>query len=386
MKLNRPVGIVAPCRTPSGKLAGSLALREPHELLAHVMTHVVGRTGGRVDEVIAGSVRCGLGNVARVAALHAGIDMSVPAFTVDRQCASSLEALAVAAAKINAGLVERTLVGGVESASRGPWFMEKTSRPYAYGEPRPYRIRLSTDTIGDLSMGETAELLADEYDITREQMDAFAHQSHMRAADAVAHGSFDTETVPLPPRRGRLDPVVRDETIRADTTLGGLAKLSPAFRKGGRVTAGNASPLTDGASACYAASLESLEADGLSPDTLLVGISTVALDPKHMGMGPAQAIPRLLEAHGLGQDDIDLFEINEAFASQILAVNRELGLPSEKLNIHGGAIALGHPFGATGVRLVATLVNAMKQRGKKRGIVSLCIGGGQGMAALFELP
>jgi acetyl-CoA C-acetyltransferase len=386
MKLKTPIGIVAPVRTPTGRLAGALAAWEPHELLGHMLKHVAARTESHVDEVIAGCVRNGIGNVARVAALEAGIDVSVPAVTIDRQCASSLEALQIAAAKINAGLAERVLVAGVESASRGPWFMEKTSRPYAYFEPQPYRIRLSTNEVGDPSMGETAELLADEFNITREQMDAFAFESHARADVAAKKEAFAAEIVPLPPRSKQREPVRHDETVRADTDLAKLAKLPPVFRDDGRVTAGNSSPLSDGASACIAASLSALESDGLAPDALLTGVATVALDPKRMGMGPALAIPKLLAEHGLKQTDIDLFDINEAFAAQILAVNRELNIPTDRLNVHGGAIALGHPFGATGIRLVATLINAMKQRGAKRGVASLCIGGGQGMAALFELP
>ena len=386
MKLKSPIGIVAPVRTPTGRLAGALSAWEPHELLGHVLSRVSARTSSPFDEVIAGCVRSGIGNVARVAALQAGIDVAVPAVTVDRQCASSLEALQIAAAKIGTGLADRVLVGGVESASRGPWFMEKTSRPYAYAEPQPYRIHLSTDEIGDPSMGETAELLADEFNITREQMDAFAVESHARAAAAAQKDGFAPELVPLPPQGRQREEVRHDETVRADTDLSKLAKLPPAFRDNGRVTAGNSSPLSDGASACIAASLPALEMDGLAPDALLLGMTTVALNPKRMGMGPALAIPRLLEAHGLKQGDVDLYEINEAFAAQILAVNHELKLPTEQLNVHGGAIALGHPFGATGIRLVATLVNAMKQREAKRGVVSLCIGGGQGMAALFELP
>jgi acetyl-CoA C-acetyltransferase len=385
MKLKTPVGIVAPTRTPGGKLAGALADWEPHELLGAVLANVAGRMPGAPDEVIIGSVRNGIGNVGRVAALQAGISMEVPASTIDRQCASSLEALMIAAAKIGAGLASRVLVGGVESASRCPWFMEKTSRPYAYAEPQPYPIRLSTEKVGDPSMGETAEILADEFSITREQMDAFAMESHARADRAAEEGVFMQEILAMPPRDKQKEQVTRDETIRPDTSLQKLAKLPPVFRKNGRVTAGNSSPFTDGASACYVADLNVLEAEGIKPDAVLRGINVVALDPKRMGMGPALAIPRLLDACGLKAGDIDLFEINEAFAGQVLAVNRELNLPTDILNVNGGAIALGHPFGATGIRLVTTLVNALKKRGARRGIASLCIGGGQGMAALIEL-
>ncbi len=362
-----------------------LADWEPHELLGAVLANVAGRVLSAPDEVIVGSVRNAIGNVGRVAALQAGIPVAVPASTVDRQCASSLDALMIAAAKIGAGLASRVLVGGVESASRCPWFMEKTSRPYAYAEPRPYPIRLSTDGIGDPSMGETAEILADEFDIQRDEMDAFALESHARADRATQEGMFRQEVLSMPPRGKQSGQVATDEAIRPDTSLLQLAKLPPVFRKGGRVTAGNSSPFTDGAAACAVAALNVLEADGVQPDAVLRGINVVALEPRRMGMGPALAIPRLLDACGLKASDIDLFEINEAFAGQVLAVNRELKLPTDVLNVHGGAIALGHPFGATGIRLVTTLVHALKQRGGRRGVASLCIGGGQGMAALIEV-
>jgi acetyl-CoA C-acetyltransferase len=383
MKLKSPIGIVAPRRTASGKLAGALAALEPRELLAPLLADAA-NSASRVDEVLIGCVRNGIGNIARVAALQAGIDESVPATTIDRQCASSLEALRIAAAQISSGMAERVIVGGVESASRCPWLLEKTARPFAYAEPKPFRIRMSIDDAGD-NMGETAEILADEFGITREQMDGFALASHTRAAKATQEGLFGGEIFPLPPRGKQKDAFSEDETVRADTTLPKLAKLPPAFRKDGRVTAGNSSPFTDGASVCYAASLDALEKDGVKPDAVLRAINVVALEPRRMGMGPALAIPALLDECGLKASDIDLFEINEAFAAQVLAVNTELNLPADILNVNGGAIALGHPFGATGIRLIATLVSALKQQGAKRGVASLCIGGGQGMAALIEL-
>lgn len=381
MKLKTPIGIVRPTRSASGKLAGALAAFEPHELIAPLLSHVA---VGAADEVLIGCVRNGIGNIARVAALQAGIAEAVPATTIDRQCASSLEALRIAAAQINAGMAQRLIVGGVESASRCPWLLEKTARPFAYGEPKPFRVRMSIDDAGD-NMGETAEILADEFGITREQMDGFALASHTRAAKATQEGLFGGEILPLPPRGKQTEAFSEDETIRSDTTLPKLAKLPPAFRKDGRVTPGNSSPFTDGASACYVASLDALEKDGVKPDAVLRAITVVALEPRRMGMGPALAIPQLLEECGLKASDIDMFEINEAFAAQILAVNTELNLPADILNVNGGAIAIGHPFGATGIRLIATLTNALKQQGGKRGIASLCIGGGQGMAALIEL-
>lgn len=387
MMLREPVGIVHPRRLAVGRLAGALADFEAYQLLGHLFRALIRETGRRsFDDVVVGNVRNSIGNVARVAALDAGLDVRVPAMTVDRQCASGLEALALAAAKINAGLAESVLVGGVESASRCPWFMEKTPRPYSYAEPRPYPIRLSTPEVGDPPMGETAEILADEYDVTREEMDAFAAESHRRAAAAAESGAFSDEIVPveIPRRKGPPLEHTTDETVRGETSVEALAKLPPAFRKDGRVTAGSSSPITDGAAACLALSRSALGEAGIVPDAWLTGVSVTGLDPSRMGLGPVYAIRRLLDAAGLEQEDIDLFEINEAFAAQILAVNRELGIPPDRLNVRGGAIALGHPLGASGLRLVVTITHLLKARGLRRGIVSLCVGGGQGVAALIE--
>jgi len=387
MMLREPVAIVHPRRLAVGKLAGALAGFEAYELLGSLFRAVISETGrDSFDDVIVGNVRNSIGNVGRVAALDAGIPVDVPAMTVDRQCASGLEALVLAASKINASLADSVLVGGVESASRCPWFMEKTPRAYSYAEPRPYPIRLSTPEIGDPPMGETAEILAGEFEIPREEMDQFAAESHRRAAEATESGAFADEIAPLaiPQRKG--DPLqhVIDETVRAGTNAGSLAKLPPVFRKDGRVTAGNSSPLTDGAAACVALSKEAVEEAGIEPDAWITGVSVVALDPSRMGLGPVSAIRKLLDASKLRAEEIDLYEINEAFAAQILAVNRELAIPSDKLNAHGGAIALGHPLGASGLRLVVTLTHLLKRRGLRRGIVSLCVGGGQGLAALIE--
>jgi acetyl-CoA acetyltransferase family protein len=386
MKLREPVALICLRRTPLGKLGGQLAQLEPFDLLARALRPVLTETGAVPDEVLVGNVRNSIGNIARVGALAAGLPDTVPAATVDRQCASSLEAVAVAAARIGAGLAEVVLAGGVESASRCPWMYEKTARPFAYQEPRPYRVRLATEEAGDPPMGEIAELLADEYGISREEMDAFAAESHRRAAAAHDGGAFAAELLPLalPARKGGAATFDRDETVRADTGVEQLAALRPAFRAEGRVTAGNSSPLSDGAAACLVASRAACERHGWTPDAWLTGLATVGLAPPRMGMGPALAIPRLLEACDLRLADIDLVEINEAFAAQILAVLSEVAVPGERLNVHGGAVALGHPLGATGIRLLATLAHAMQRHGARRGLASLCIGGGQGMAALLQ--
>ncbi|MDK2970371.1 MAG: acetyl-CoA C-acetyltransferase [Candidatus Sumerlaeota bacterium] len=395
MRFRDPIALAGLCRTPIGKLGGVLAAAEPYKLQSAALRAARERAGMPADvlpgEVIAGNLRNSIGNIARVAALDAGIPESVPAITVDRQCASSMEALVLAAAKISSGFYETAVVGGVESGSQAPWLYARTARPYAYAPPEPFVIRMATPEVGDPPMGETAEILADEFTIAREEMDAFACDSHRKAARA----DFSAEIVafPNPNPKAAAKQIVTDECIRPDTTPEVLARLRPAFRKDGRVTAGNSSPINDAAVGCYAFS--GAEADRLGIDlsapgsAWLTGAVTVALAPSHMGLGPALAIPVLLREHGLTIDDIDLFEINEAFAAQILACLKKLAsegwaIPAEKLNVHGGAIALGHPTGATGLRLVVTLVNALRQRGLRRGVASLCVGGGQGMAVLVE--
>jgi acetyl-CoA C-acetyltransferase len=388
MRLREPVALVHLRRTPMGRVGGQLSHVEPHDLLARALAPVVAATGVMPDDVLVGNVRNSIGNIARVGALAAGLPDSVPAATVDRQCASSLEAVALAAARIQAGLADAILAGGVESASRCPWLFEKTARPFAYQEPRPHRVRLATDDAGDPPMGEIAELLADEFAISREEMDAFAVASHRSAAAAQDASAFAAELLPLelPGRRGEAVTVATDETIRPDTSSEQLAALRPAFRADGRVTAGNSSPLSDGAAACVVASRAACDRHGWTPDAWLTGLVTVGLAPPRMGMGPALAIPRLLDACALELADIDLFEINEAFAAQILAVLRQVDVPRDRLNVHGGAVALGHPLGATGLRLLATMAHALQRQGARRGLVSLCVGGGQGMAALLERP
>lgn len=382
MILREPVGLIGLARTAIGRLGGMNADLDAWQLQAAAFKAVAGAVPSTTpDDVIVGNVRNSIGNLARVAALEAGVPESVPAMTIDRQCASSLEALVLAAAKIGAGMARHILVGGVESASRAPWLYEKSSKPYAYFEPKAYRIRMAHEASGDPPMGETAELLADEFAITRAEMDAFALMSHQRAAAARQRGETAGELI--------AGETKLDECVRADSTLESLAKLRPVFRKDGRVTAGSSSPLNDAAAACHVASREQMALWDIEPAAWLTGVETVGCDPRRMGLGPALAIPRLLERHGLTIADVDLFEINEAFAAQVLAVLKHLdragwAIPADKLNVNGGAIALGHPLGATGLRLVVTLVHALRARGLRRGVASLCVGGGQGMAVLVE--
>ncbi len=390
MKIDPPLALVGLKRTYIGKLGGGLAGVTPHLLLAECFKATVTPLNdvkvplGDIDDVVAGNVRNSIGNIARVAALEAGLPDSVPAVTVDRQCASGMEALAVGACKVAAGAARIVLAGGVESASRAPWLFEKTRRPYAYMEPLPHEIQMASRASGNLPMGETAERLAEAFELGREALDAFAAASHRKAARAEGEGAFDDETC----AEALLD---RDECVRPDTTAESLAALRPVFRKTGVLTAGNSSPLNDGAAAGLIMRTETAERLGLAPDAVLTGIDTVGLDPNRMGLGPALSLPRLTTALGLTVDAVDLFEINEAFSAQMLATLAHLEaqsgivIPAEKLNVNGGAIALGHPLGATGLRLLVTLVHALKRRGLKTGIASLCVGGGQGMSAAVEV-
>jgi acetyl-CoA C-acetyltransferase len=411
---SEPIALYAGVRTAIGKLGGVFSGIEPHQLLASSITGTLIRSlspnasslqeveEARIalqkstpdfDEALIGNVRNSIGNIARVGVLEAGLPLSTPAITVDRQCASSLECVALAAGKLLSGQANRVLVGGVESASQAPWLYAKTSRAYSYFEPAPFRIRMAAEHTGDPSMGETAELLADEFGISRESMDSFAAASHQRAAKAQAGNGFQSEIWGY---RGTLRALlspseVADECVRPDSTPESLAKLKPVFRpKVGRVTAGNSSPLNDAAVSAIAVRATDLPEDQRANAMTVHAISTVALDPTRMGLGPALAIPRLLETTGLSLDQIDLVEINEAFAGQLLACllhmeQAGVKIPLDKLNVNGGAIALGHPLGATGLRLLLTLGNALRQRNLRRGIASLCVGGGQGMAALIEI-
>lgn len=391
MKFNPPIALAGLKRTFIGKLGGCLATTLPHELLASCFKSSLsaieetGQDPGQLADVIVGCVRNGIGNIARPAALSAGVPEQVPAVTVDRQCASSLEALAVAACRIHLEPSSMILCGGVESASRAPWLFERTNRAYSYFEPKPFHVIMSPESTGNLPMGETAEILADDYDLPRDAMDHLAAESHRKAAAATAKGFFAREISPF---KG----IDRDESVRPDTTEASLATLRPVFRKTGRLTAGNSSPLNDGAASCVVMHQDQAASIGIVPDALLRGMHTTGLDPRRMGLGPALVIPKLLRDFDLEINDIDLFEINEAFSAQVLAVlthlERESGIviPPDKLNVHGGAVALGHPLGATGLRLIVTLASALRLRGLKRGIAALCIGGGQGMAALVEIP
>jgi 3-oxoadipyl-CoA thiolase len=392
--------IVDAIRTPVGSYRGVLSGVRPDDLAAHTIAAVVERTGvdpERITDVYLGAAnQSGEDNrdVARMAALLAGLPNTVPGATVNRLCASGLEAINCAARAVKLGEGDFYLGGGVESMSRAPWVVGKPERSLPRGpqtmhdttlgwrfvNPRMAELGISTE-----SMGETGENVAERYGISREDQDAFGLRSHQRAVAAAGAGIFAEEIVPIEAPSGRETVLVdADEGPRPDASLEKMAKLRPAFREGGTVTAGNASTLNDGAACTLVASEKGVEELGAEPLARVVSFGVAGVDPAYMGIGPAFAIPRALEAAELSLDDIDLIEINEAFASQVIASARELGIDEEKLNVNGGAIALGHPLGCSGTRLATTLVRELRRRGGKYGIATMCVGVGQGLATVFE--
>lgn len=341
----------------------------------------------RIDDVIVGNAvpeaEQGL-QVGRMISAQA-VGIHAPGITINRYCASGLESIAIASAKIRSGMAECIIAGGVESMSMVPTAGWKTSPAYSIAKDNPdYYV----------SMGLTAEAVANEYKVSREDQDAFSYQSHLKAGNAIKEGYFKSGILPIEIEEVYLDEkgkkqkrkftVDTDEGVRADTSLESLAKLKPAFSLGGSVTAGNSSQTSDGAAFVIVMSERMIKELGLKPIARLVNCASAGVHPRIMGIGPVEAIPKVLKQSGISLGDIDLFELNEAFASQSLAVIRTLELDSSKVNINGGAIALGHPLGCTGCKLTIQLVNDMKRLNKKYGIVTACVGGGQGIAAVIE--
>jgi 3-oxoadipyl-CoA thiolase len=393
--------LVDAVRTPMGSYRGALSTVRPDDLAAHVVRAVVERSGVDPAEIV--DVYFGAANqsgednrdVARMAALLAGLPDSVPGATVNRLCASGLEAINCAARAVKLGEGDFYLAGGVESMSRAPWVVGKPERALPRGEqtmhdttlgwrfvnPRMAELGVSTE-----SMGETGENVAERYGISREDQDAFALRSHQRAVAAAEAGLFAKEIVPVEAPKGRRETVLveADEGPRPDASLEKMAKLRPAFREGGTVTAGNASTLNDGAACLLVASEAGVEKLGADPLARVVSSGVAGVDPAYMGIGPAVAVPRALAAAGLSLEQIDLIELNEAFASQVLACASELGIEEDRLNVNGGAIALGHPLGCSGARLTGTLIRELRRRKGKYGIATMCVGVGQGLATVFE--
>lgn len=389
-------------RTPIGRYGGALATVRPDDLAAHVITALLDRqpTVDResLDEVVLGCAnQAGEDNrdVARMAVLLAGLPVTVPGLTVNRLCASGADAVAVGMRQVRAGEADLVVVGGVESMSRAPFVMGKAEtafdrRAEVFDTTIGWRFvnhRLA-EQHGVDAMGETAENVAEDHSVSRSDQDAFALRSQQRTAAAQADGWFLGEIAPVPVPRRRGEPVLVevDEHPRADTTAETLARLKPAFRTGGSVTAGNASGVNDGAAALLLASAAAVERYGLTPLARVTGAASAGVPPRVMGIGPVPATEKLLGRAGLTVADVDLVELNEAFASQALAVLRGLGLPddAEHVNPHGGAIALGHPLGMSGARLTLTAARALAARDARRAVVTMCVGVGQGVALLLE--
>jgi len=394
--------IVDALRTPIGRYAGVLSGVRPDDLAARVVAAAVERNGldpAAVDEVFMGCTnQAGEDNrnVARMAGLLAGLPEEVPGVTVNRLCASGLEAVVQAARQVRLAEANLVLAGGVESMSRAPLVMLKPERGFPRGNPEVADTtigwRFTNPRMAELysteSMGETAENVAERYGVSREDQDAFALESHRRAVAATEAGRLDDEivTVEVPQPKGEPVTVHVDEGPRPDTTLERLASLRPVFRQGGSVTAGNSSQINDGAACVVVMSNEEARRQGREPLARIVTSAAAGVEPGYMGIGPIPATRRALERAGLSPADIDLVELNEAFASQVLASMRELGFSHDRLNVNGGAIAIGHPLGCSGARLIGTLAHELRRRGGRYGVATMCIGVGQGLAAVIENP
>jgi acetyl-CoA C-acetyltransferase len=389
----REVVIVSAARTAIGGFQGSLSRIPATDLGGYAIVEAIKRAGissNDVDEVIMGNVLpCGLGqNPARQALLKGGLPHDVEALTVNKVCGSGLKAVMLATQAIMANDADVVVAGGMESMSLAPYYLEKARTGYRLGNGQLVDGVVHDGLwchVNDFHMGMSAELCAEKYEVTREDQDAFALKSYERALKSKSEGAFDEEIFPVevPQRKGSPVTYDKDETIRP-TTPEALTRLSPAFKKGGTVTPGNASKLSDGAAAVVVMAREKAEAMGL-PSLARVGAQcAVGIDPKYVLVAPIYGIPKLMKKAGLGIEDIDLFEINEAFSASSVAVSKTLALDSGKVNVRGGSVALGHPIGASGARVLVSLLYAMKDRNAKRGVASLCLGGGEAVCLLVE--
>lgn len=393
--MDQDVVILSACRTAVGRFMGTLAETPAAKLGAIVVTEALKRAGveaGQVDEVIMGNVlQAGQGqNPARQAALGAGLPEEVPAWTLNKVCGSGMKAVHSAAQAIKCGDAEVVVAGGMENMSLAPYLLPRARQGYRMGDGTLVDEMILDGlfcAFNSCHMGITAENVAERYGISREKQDQLAYESQKRAAAAIAAGKFKAEIVPveIPQRKG--DPIIfdTDEHPRPDTTLEALAKLKPAFKGDGTVTAGNSSGINDAAAALVVTSRAFAEKHGLKPVASVVAYASAGLDPKYMGMGPYYATLKVLEKAGMTLDQMDLVEANEAFAAQAAAVAQELGLDMNKTNVYGGAIALGHPIGASGARILTTLIHALKQEGGTYGLATMCIGGGQGVATILKV-
>ncbi|HXH94168.1 MAG TPA: thiolase family protein [Thermoanaerobaculia bacterium] len=392
-KLNETIYLLAAVRTPIGKFGGGLSSLTAVQLGIASARATLERSGvdpAAVDEVIFGNARqAGVGpNPARQIAIKSGLAHETPAYTVNQACGSGLRTIMNAADQIRLGHASIVLAGGTESMSNTPYMLPRARWGYRMGDAEVvdgmYRDGFMCPLADEL-MGATAETLADRYEISREEQDAYAVETQRRAGVAYDEGRFHDEIVPVTVAGRKGDVVIdRDEHPRFDADLGSLAKLPPVFRKNGTVHAGNSSGVTDGASSMLVASAEAVKRHGLKPMARIIGYAQAGVDPKVMGIGPVPATKKLLAETGIALSEIDLIELNEAFAAQVLACDRELHLDRDKVNVHGGAISLGHPIGATGARIITTLVHALSSRDKRLGLATLCISGGMGISMLVE--
>ena len=387
--------IVSAVRTPTGKFLGGLKSFTAPQLGALVIKEAVRRAGidpFDIDEVIMGNVvSAGLGQApARQAAIHAGLPPKVGALTINKVCGSGLKAVMLAAQGIATGDVDIVVAGGMESMSNCPHLMKGVREGLRMGHGTLIDSMIHDglwDAYSDFHMGCTGEIVAEKYKVSRQQQDEYAVQSHQKALAAIASGAFKDEIlrVEIPQRKGPVIVVENDESPRADTSLETLGKLKAAFKEGGTVTAGNAPGVNDGAAALVVMAEDLAKGRGLEPLARIVGQATSGVEPSLVMMAPVEAVRKLLKKTGWKTEDVGLFELNEAFAVQMVAVAKELGLDLAKMNVNGGAVALGHPIGASGARILTTLIYALKARGLERGIATLCLGGGNGVALGIEM-
>src|SRR5690625_25319 len=387
--MKRDAVIVSTVRTAIARLGGALSSFRAHVFGSEVIKEAIKRAKinpEAIDDVIFGNVLSGGGNIARLTALQTELSTELPGLTVDRQCGSGINAINLAAQAIKAGEGDIYVAGGTESMSRAPYLMDRPERAYSPAPPKFRGSQLSTEKIRDPPMGITAENLAEKYKIGREEQDSYALRSQQRMGKAMEEGRFDEQIVPIkvPVRKG--EPIVfkKDEHPRPQTTMDALSNLQPVFLKGGSVTAGSSSGLNDAASALVIMSREKAESLGVTPLATIRASAVAGVDPNIMGIGPVPATKKVMEKSGLTLNNMDIIEINEAFAAQVRACDRELEMDPDKLNVNGGAIAHGHPLGATGAILATKVVYELKRSKGRYGLITACIGGGQGIATIIE--
>lgn len=392
--MEREIVITGAVRTAIGKFEGGFKNTPAVKLGAHVIEEALKRAKVQpelVDEVIMGNVvSAGLGqNPARQASIYAGLPVEAGALTINKVCGSGLKAAMIAASEINSGDMDIVVAGGMENMTLGPYILDKARAGYRLGDNTIIDAMVHDglwDIYNNFHMGLTGEIIAEKYGITREEADTFSYNSHMKAHKATVDGEFKDEILPveIPQRKG--DPIIvdKDEGVREDTTVEKLSRLKPAFKKDGLITAGNASQLSDGAAAVIVMSKEKADGLGITPQVKIVDFATSGVKPEDVMYAPVPTLKKLFNKTGFKPEDIDLYEHNEAFSTASVAIQREFNIPDDKFNVHGGAVALGHPIGASGARVFVTLLYAMQQRKAHRGLATLCLGGGNAVAMIVE--